>query len=101
MRGYPLYNFPAFHEAARKLRGRGYEVINPAELDEKNGFDPSGSLENFNMHDAIRRDVEGVLESDAVMVLPGWRKSKGALGEIAVARWAGKGVLYYSRIVKK
>ena len=33
MRGYPEFNFPAFHAAAAKLRAEGHTVFNPAERD--------------------------------------------------------------------
>lgn len=32
MTGLPDLDFPAFHEAAAKLRAQGHEVINPAEI---------------------------------------------------------------------
>ncbi len=35
MRGLPLFNFPAFADAAAKLRAQGYDVFSPAERDEQ------------------------------------------------------------------
>lgn len=92
MRGYPRFNFGAFDRACRVLRARGYEPVSPADLDRKNGFDPDikgADYSTFDMKAAVRRDVEAILQSDAVVFLPGWRRSVGARAEREVARWAG------------
>lgn len=91
MRGYELFNFPAFAEATEKLRAAGYEVVSPAEEDVKRGFDPAVSMD-FNeamYHEAMRRDIELVLSVDGVALLHGWRKSTGANVEHDVARAIG------------
>ena len=44
MRGIPEFNFPAFHEGARRLREAGHEVFNPAERDnDRHGVDISAN----------------------------------------------------------
>lgn len=96
MRGYPLFNFPAFDAATEELRKRGHEVISPAELDRQVGFDEtSGSLEGFDFHAAMRRDIEALLEVDGIALLPGWRRSSGVATELAVARALGLRVWRY------
>jgi len=86
MRGHDRYNFPAFLEATKDLRSRGFTVWSPAEHDLENGFDPTtpeeelGGLAQFMMADLPR-----VCESDAIVLLPGWRKSTGARLEAHVA----------------
>lgn len=87
MRGYPLFNFPAFMQAAMKLRAAGYTVANPAERDIAAGFDPSKSLEenNFSMREAFLYDFGAITKADAVVFLPGWRKSSGSKAERLVA----------------
>jgi len=35
MTGLPEHNFPAFNAAAAYYRERGFEVINPAEMDDQ------------------------------------------------------------------
>jgi len=92
MRGYDLYNFPAFDKAARALRAKGFKVVSPHELDLETGFDPAGTLEGFSIEDAVRRDAEAITKVDAVYVLPGWQNSKGAKAEAAIATWLGKPV---------
>lgn len=85
MRGMPAFNFPAFHEAAADLRGRGYEVWSPAEQDESDGFDPKTGEGLKSLRDYMRKDIPAVLESDLLVVLPGWERSTGARLECYVA----------------
>ena len=48
MRSLPEFNFPAFHEAAKDLRGRGFVVLNPAEHDEESAEPPKADNEIKN-----------------------------------------------------
>lgn len=98
MRGIPLFNFPAFHTAADKLRSLGHEVFSPAERDnERHGQDISaGNLEGcedkaaaehgFNLREALAEDLDYICRhADAVLMLNGWERSKGATAERAAA----------------
>lgn len=76
MTGLPEYNFPAFHAAAANLRGKGHEVVNPAELPAPD--DPT--WENY-----LRGALRAMLTCEAVVLLPGWVKSNGARLERMVA----------------
>jgi len=100
MRGIPLFNFPAFYRAAALLQMLGHKPINPAELDQQAGFDPSTLPEDydwqnldaigFSLRDAAKRDLVAIVESaTAILLLPGWERSKGARAERAVAEWLG------------
>jgi hypothetical protein len=96
MRGLNLFNFPAFEAAAADLRSRGYTVFSPAEHDLETGFDPTtNSLDGFDLTDAMRWDLSKVLESDVVVMLPGWYPSIGSNIEVATARAIGTPVLDY------
>lgn len=105
MRGYAKFNFPAFFEAADKLRSAGHTVFNPAErdvnlhgdklMDTKTGdladIDPSL---NFSLRHALAADTQFIcLEADAIALLPGWEKSKGATAEYALAQALGHEVI--------
>jgi hypothetical protein len=98
MSGIPEHNFPAFRAAAADLRDQGYRVISPVELDEEDGFDggevPSGSS---RWAEFLARDVKIVASEnvEALVLLPGWEKSRGAALEIHVARELGKKILSY------
>ena len=81
MTGLPKYNYPAFHNAARHLRAKGYFVYNPAE-----SFDGDTTRPR---EDYMRKDIEMLLKADMVALLPGWERSKGAAVEIAVATSLG------------
>jgi hypothetical protein len=85
MSNLPSWNFPAFHAAAAKLRSLGHEVFNPAEID---GGDTSQSWEYY-----MRKDIVLVAMSEAIAVLPGWEKSRGATLEVYIARKLGMPVL--------
>ena len=106
MRGLPLFNFPAFHEAAKKLREKGHTVFSPAERDnERHGVDISaGNMtgdeslaakeHGFNLREALGIDLAWICsEAEAIALLPGWRKSKGAKAEYATAKALGLKVI--------
>ena len=102
MRGLPEFNFPAFYEAAGKLRGQGWEVFNPAERDAAVGFDPTGMAGSdeelakcgFSIRDALGADTAWICEkADAIYMLPGWERSTGAIAERALAEALGLDVL--------
>jgi hypothetical protein len=81
MTGYEDWNFPAFHAAAKAWREMGWQVVNPAETDDG---DTSKPWDYY-----MRKDIAHVLTVDAVAVLPGWEKSKGATLEVTIAKELG------------
>lgn len=97
MRNVPEFNFPAFAEETARLRKLGWEVFNPAERDLTVGFDPSGmtgsedlAAHGFDLREALGADLEWITtHADALVVLPGWRQSRGATAEVATARALG------------
>lgn len=106
MRGYPEFNFPAFHAAADLLRKQGHEVFSPAEKDESiHGTDFSkqfktGSLEDatssgFNLRRALGDDTAWICaEGEGIYLLKGWDKSKGAIAEKALSEALGLEIMY-------
>lgn len=106
MRGVPLYNFPAFDAAAMRLTWEGWHVVSPAELDRRRGFDPlelpidfdwSTVPQGFNLREAITCDLEHLQNCDAIYMLDGWQRSKGARAELATAEWLGLEILYQTQ----
>jgi hypothetical protein len=88
MAGKPLYNFPAFDAAAAQLARDGWTPINPAQIDRDAGFDPERDpVTPEFLKEAMKRDLLALLEVDALALLDGWRRSRGAKAEVALARW--------------
>jgi len=75
MSGMPDNNYPAFAAETIRLRGLGYEVVSPAEINPEGG----------TWHKCMRRDMEQMVRCDEVATLPGWDKSQGATLEVYVA----------------
>ena len=90
MTGLPDFNYPAFHEAAAKLRAMGYEVVNPAENDR----DTNDPWEVF-----LREALQKMLTCDAVALLQGWALSRGARLEVHVANAIGMRVAFMHEIL--
>jgi hypothetical protein len=78
MTGLPDYNRPAFNKVAEELRAQGKSVFNPADIGPKENIMPRAWY--------MRKDLEGLMKSDSVYVLPGWDTSEGAKLEVAIAR---------------
>lgn len=99
MRGYPEFNYPAFHQYAAELRLNGHTVFSPAEKDieRHNGEDISkgttGDLaeieaKGFSLRDAIFDDLEYIIRhADAIALLPGYEASKGVAVELALSEF--------------
>ena len=96
MRCLPSFGAEEFRKATRVLRERGFEVVSPLEMDEAVGITVDGLTgfedladQGFDIRSTLMADLEAVLfDVDAVVLLPGWRGSRGALAEYATARAA-------------
>jgi Domain of unknown function (DUF4406) len=97
MRGIPEFNFPAFFAATAEMRANGHEVFNPAERDNlRHGTDISkGNATGdeglaacefgFSLREALGSDLAWICSyAEAIVLLPGWRNSRGAKAERAV-----------------
>lgn len=91
MTGYPDFNFPAFHAAARHLRSQGFDVINPAET--------AGGATHLDRETYMAIDLGYVGAADGIAVLPGWQNSPGAQLEVLTAINRGKPVYEYQPFV--
>lgn len=80
MTGVPEFNHPAFNEAARLLRKRGYEVFSPTE----NGLPATATWEEH-----MRADLAELMTCTHVATLPGWAQSKGVRIEVKLAGLLG------------
>jgi hypothetical protein len=82
MTGLPEFNLPAFRTAKAALVALGFDVLSPADVAGAEGTDKPRAF-------YIRRDLEMLLKADAIFLLDGWDKSKGALLELNVAHELG------------
>jgi len=91
MRGYPLYNFPAFDAAKSQLERDGYRVLSPASMDRAAGFDPATheATPQF-IESALMRDFSAIIQADEICLLTGWRQSQGTALELAFAKMIGR-----------
>lgn len=83
MTGIPDNNFPAFHAWAARLRAQGFDVVSPAEIQE------AGTWEM-----CLRKDMRELPTCDAIALMPGWERSKGAHLELHVAHRLGMEVMH-------
>lgn len=90
MRGYPRANHLAIDAAVRRLRDQGHETHSPADRDRDRGFDPARAPGPEYLRNALAVDCGLVLsDTDIVVVLPGWERSKGAQAEVHLAMAIG------------
>lgn len=103
MRGIQFFNFPAFDKAKEEL-SYYWNVVSPADMDRDVGFDPESlgsdydwndlhSLD-FDLDEAIKRDLDALQTVNAIFMLDGWQESRGAKAELAIANWRGLDIRY-------
>ena len=101
MTGIADLNRQAFNDAEHRLRALGFGVINPHDL-------PMPELGEDAPHEelwaeCLALDVWILVKTnrpDALVLLPGWRNSRGSLLEAAVCRRFGIPVYTYGQILK-
>jgi hypothetical protein len=81
MTGLPDHNYPAFGALARCLRSQGYKVNCPSE---NLGGDQTRELPEYMV-----LDLQMLLDSSGIVLMPGWRDSEGAKLEARVAKVLG------------
>lgn len=101
MTGIERFNFPAFDKARQDLKKLGYDAVSAVDMHRSRGFYAKGLTGNENLSDIglslneiVRDDINMLLDCDCIYMLKGWRNSKGAKAEKAVAEWAGKIIMF-------
>lgn len=105
MSGIPGFNFPLFDEVAAYLRDCDYTVFNPHENDLLHYPDidlavatATGDVAGltaeigFDLQKSMEWDLARVLDSNMIVMLPGWESSTGATAERFVAEMTGKDI---------
>lgn len=98
MSNYPNFNFPAFDATRDMLKAQhpDWVVISPSDMDRLfDGFNGIGNIPNGLTHKtAMHRDLPVVIDCDAIFLLHGWSRSKGAKAEVATAIACGLEIMY-------
>ena len=116
MRGIKDFNFPEFFRASTQLRDLGHNVFNPAERDtveygsekvktatgdDKEVAAKLGKTPLELARECFLADTQFICaEADAIYLLSGWEKSKGAVAERALAEALGLKVIIDGEYVK-
>ncbi|NPT38564.1 DUF4406 domain-containing protein [Paraburkholderia xenovorans] len=92
MTGYPELNFPLFHAETARLRALGFQIVNPAELNEGNDGDWLACM---------RVDIAAIMteKCEGIALLPGWENSRGAPIEHRLIRDLGLRVFMAAHLV--
>jgi hypothetical protein len=89
MSGIDQYNFPKFNDVAAFVKFQGHEAVNPAEFDKDVPPYAGWVCSENEWREYLRRDILHLLPCDGVVVLDGWRRSKGARLEVHIALQLG------------
>lgn len=113
MRGREFFNFPAFERITAMLDMEGWVVVSPHEMDLERGFNPFEWNEECQRQeikpdwnnwppqfadrgikrDVIRKNMDVLLDCDAIWMMEDWKESVGATSEYWLARFAGLEIL--------
>lgn len=91
MTGYPEFNATGFAEGERYAKSQGWDVASPQNTDPAHeGLCPDGDRHTTDAGSHpypcwIKASLRMMLDCDAVLMLPGWEKSRGARLERSVA----------------
>lgn len=86
MTGYEDFNYPAFHEVARKLAERGELFYSPAHHPVMGyELEPPEPEEAMSWEYYMRESLKMLLECDSILMLPGWEDSRGSSIEREIA----------------
>ncbi len=88
MNGIPEFNEPMFRRAQEMIEKQGNIGINPHVINQGLDHSTQKSL-------CMKNDIRELIECDAIMMLDGWRESKGAKLEFEISQYLGLEVAYY------
>lgn len=88
MTGIEELNYPEFFRVEAVLRDLGYDVLNPARIDELHNSTKAPRQWDWYMRHAIQM----LVSCQGVATLAGWQASRGATIEVNLATSLGMGV---------
>lgn len=97
MRGLPCgdWNRLSFERAEQEWKAKGHHVISPFTLVKAMGYpldypcEPGTPEADAHLRHVILSDLLALTHVDAIALLPGWEKSRGATVELALAQFLG------------
>jgi hypothetical protein len=78
-----------FEKAERKLKGQGFEVVNPMTIEHNH---------DLTWNSYMRVDLKALLDCDYIFMLSNWKGSRGAKIEHQLALDLEMGILFQSEI---
>lgn len=94
MTGIENYNYPAFEDACKSLRGYGLRVLSPHEVPWPIDYLTMNQEELWT--EMMHRTKELIDAATGIILLPGWPWSRGALNELEMARDRRLPVVYFN-----
>lgn len=81
MSGIEGYNLKGFNMFAKHLREQGLDIVNPAEL----AVDDGTVAGSHPWEYYVKYDLKFLLECNSMILIPGWRDSRGVRLELTIA----------------
>ena len=94
MSGMPNNGYDLFINKAQHLRGAGWDVISPAEMDVDAGLDADREFTRADYMQAARRDLRAIKVCQAIYMMDDYEHSPGACWEWAYAKELGLTIYY-------
>jgi hypothetical protein len=88
MTGIEECNYPEFFRIEKVLRDQGYDVLNPARIDEL--YNPTKAPRPWEWY--MGKAIHMLVACKGVATLAGWQASRGATIEVNLANALGMGV---------
>ncbi len=90
MTGIKNYNKKAFQKAEKKLKSLGYKNIeNPIKIGDALSLKLNKKLSEITYDEFIIEDLKHLKRSKTIVLLEGWKNSKGCNIELAMAKKQG------------
>lgn len=80
MTGYTEYNYPYFNMIASRLREQGFNILSPSEVDDGEQVKASAGNQHYSYY--LKKAMLMMCNADAIIMLEGWTRSKGARAEL-------------------
>ena len=102
MRGLPESNYPQFENVARFLRSEGWDACSPVETGSAFGTADELNANPTRLAVAMEAERDALRTScDAILLLPGWERSKGTRAELIIALEKNLEIITFCELMQK